>query len=257
MAFDKENNPWELSKGLPLEGADVTVTDASFVIDNEYAAGAVVLSLTMIPDAYEGDVGNLRPQLYSIGKGWEVLDKGQSVAHESGKFRKFPEQSAYGDWISHVLGCEGAVEYFVENELDTHDANIWIGTKWTLGSHEYDTVKDAKGETKKKTRVVPVAFLGVEGGEATVPTKPAAATAAKTVAKPGPKPKPAAAANGAKSGLDAEVDAAFAEMAKEHEDFDQFMNAAFEYAEENGLGGNKDVEKAIMSARQFAAWRVQ
>src|SRR5215813_1971851 len=135
MPFEEGQNPWELSEGLPMEGADVTITDAMFVIDNEYTAGADVLSMTMIPDSYEGELGNLRPQLYSIGKGWDIVQKGQGVVAESGKFRNFTKTSAYGDWIAHALQCEGAREYFVDNELAPHDANIWIGTRWSLGTH--------------------------------------------------------------------------------------------------------------------------
>jgi len=248
-ATDDKMNPWGLSEGLPLEGADVTITDCVFLVDNEYAAGALVASMTLIPDEYDGDMSNLRPQLYSLGKGWEAVDKGARAEHESGKFRQFAKQSSYGSWIGAALQCEGAPEYLAE--LDPRDADTWINTRWTLGTQTYETQ-----EKKEKARIVPVAFLGLAGDEEKKPAKPVAKSAGKAAQAPAKAANKAAPPAPKKSAeLDDDVTEALTALAKEHDDFDAFMNAGFEWMEENGKAGDAAIETAVMSKRQYASWR--
>lgn len=152
---------WELSSGLPLAGKDVTITKAEFRIDNSYALNAVVLSLEYTPDE-----GAAQTQLYSLGKGWKIVEKGGAVIHENDSATKkptFSEQSNYGRFIKAVKGVNGARD-LIASRGSLRSAETWVGTRWTLGTVKYkpNSGKDAEF----KDLIVPAALLGEAAGVA-------------------------------------------------------------------------------------------
>lgn len=251
---------FELGSGLPLADADVTITNAEFRFDTAYSADAVVAAIEFTPD--EEGVES-QEQLYSVGKGWEPLDRGAAVAHGSGKPVKINNQSNYGRFIAAAIECEGFLDYAREAGLQPNSAALWVGTRWHLGSITITVQNPSKPNepAKEKTVIVPDEFYGVAGEEeeeaAPAPTKKAAASKvpAKKVAAKKVAAKPAAGgAADQVAELTAEneelVDALIA-AAVEAEDQDAFMEAAMEI---EGVSGNRLAEKVVMNSKPGSIW---
>lgn len=204
MPNEDEFSYFQTGTGLPLDGAQVTVVDGGFIIDNSYAAGAVVAQLTMQP--FDGS--DAQSQLYSTGKNFEIRDHGATLQHSSGKLIKINSMSTYGQWIDACLKMEGATDFLNEaraRQMEPNSIALWFGMMFELGAQPYT---DMSG--KEKSLIVPIKYFGVNGEMATdtaptqgvTPSTPSPAPAAAKKAagpqaaatpRPGPVPGPTAA----------------------------------------------------------------
>lgn len=250
---------FELGSGLPLADANVTITNAEFRFDTSYSADAVVCAIEFTPHE-EGH--EAQEQLYSVGKGWEPLDRGATVAHGSGKPVKINNQSNYGRFIAAAVECEGFLDYAREVGLQPNSAALWVGTQWHLGTIEISTTNPSKPNDppKVKSVIIPDEFLGVgeEDEEEEAPAKPAAKkTVAKKVAAPAKKAAAKPAASPAADQVaeleaeDADLVAALIQAATDADDQDAFMEAAMEI---EGVSGNRLAEKVVMNSKPGSIW---
>ena len=254
---------FELGSGLPLADANVTITNAEFRFDTSYSADAVVCAVEFTP--HEEGV-EAQEQLYSVGKGWEPLDRGATVAHGSGKQVKINNQSNYGRFIAAAVECEGFLDYAREVGLQPNSAALWVGTSWHLGTVEVTTTNPSKPNDPPKVKnvIVPDEFLGTgEEEEEEVVAKPAAKKAAatkapakkvaakKVAAKPASSPAADQVAELEAEEGGEELVAALIEAATEAEDQDAFMEAAMEI---EGVSGNRLAEKVVMNSKPGSIW---
>lgn len=181
MPNEDEFSYFQTGTGLPLDGAQVTVIDGGFIVDNSYAAGAVVAQLTMQP--FDGS--DAQSQLYSTGKNFEIRDHGATLQHSSGKLIKINSMSTYGQWIDACLRMEGATDFLSEaraRQMEPNQIALWFGMMFELGTMPYT---DMSG--KEKSLIVPLKYLGVNGEvEVNAP-------ATNTTPAPAPATTPAAA----------------------------------------------------------------
>ncbi len=230
---------WNLSSGLPLDGAEVVVTDACFEFDTSYNADAVVAKLTY---AFLNGEGDPQTQMYSVGKNWEPVDGGSAVAHTSGKRVGINKGSNYGVLVGGLMSCEGADKArAVANErgMEPDHAGLWTGMKFRLKNvSRPNNIEGAKKATIDT--LIPAEFLGVDDASAPVAS--------------GAKGSSATSAAGAKSGITGISAATMAELnalAQSAADFDTFMEQAMEI---DGVAGNKAAEKAVMSSKAGSIW---
>lgn len=216
------NDPWELSSGLPLDGATATVTKAEFGYRNDIAQGVLFLSLTFSPDGGEDTV-----QSFSVGKGWDTAKKGAELVRGDGRKGSINDQTGYGKFITSALACGGA-EY-LRGTNGPLDAATWQGTRWELAITKETTTNPTTGVSKESSRLIAGKFLGSEGGKA-----------------------PAASAKAAETGgLDAALTEQLAAIAAGSDSHDDFMAAAFEV---EGVAGNQAAEEAVMATGKGSIW---
>lgn len=221
----EEKSLWDLSSGLPLDGADVEITDATFEVDNSYAAGATVLALTFTPL----DGSESQRQLYSCGKNWEPLNGGSALGHVSGKPNgvvTLNTNTNYGKFIAAATAAEDGAKFKANAQVDPGETSLWIGTKWTLGSLATENF-----QTKKAgSLIIPVVYLGGPDGQTSGGGAKASKASSGTVS----------------TDLDPDILAAIIAVAAKHEEFGDFMDEALEL---EGVQGNKAAEKLVMDSK--------
>lgn len=254
---EEEFDSFKLTSGLPLSGADVTVSKVEFGFDAEYSADACVAMIHFIPD--EGDAPD-RPQIYSLGANFEPVERGAEVMHKSGKRVGFNDNSTYGKFINAFTTMEGAANAMAETrERDsaTYKADWLVGMRFTLGDHTYEGYQGKDKPTKQKTILVPVKYLGVEGGEA---PKKASGSTKKLAPKAGASSKAdKEESSGEASGGgdedfgidDAGVLKTIIKLAVKSADFDAFTDAALDV---DGVAENSAWRKAVMSSKAGSLW---
>lgn len=232
---DQEKDLFETVSGLPLAGANVTVIEAQFEFNNEYAKNSdttpCVLSLTYRND--DDDSAEPRAQLYSTGKNYEPVEQGDAVAHTSGKVVQFSNQSNYGKLItSTIKNCPEFRAYAQQKGIQPDRAELWLGAKFKLGTLEYKPMGWKEGDNLKEL-IVPVEYYGHEQDET-----PAKATGAT---------KKAAAPKA--SDVDDDVRTKLLELAQSTDDYDDYLEKLMEFAE-----GDKAIEKAGMGQKAGSVW---
>lgn len=244
---NEDFDPFKLSSGLPLVGADVTVKEVEFGYDNTYSADACVAMIT-----FEPDEGETQRQLYSIGKNFEPADRGSTLTHKSGKNVNLNDNSNYGRFVkafTDMADAKGALAETRERGTGPFDAAWLVGMKFTLGELKY--INTMTGTAVDKTLIVPVTYNGV-----------ASAKGSKAAAKAAPKLAPKAAGKAAVKkadpnededfGIDdADVLATLIEAAQEAEDHEAFTDAALEV---DGVASNKVWTRIIMSSKPGSLW---
>lgn len=244
-------DPYSLSSGLPLADVDATVTAVEFRFDTSYAADACVAAVTFQPD--EGDE---QEQLYSCGRGWEPIDRGENAAHVSGKPNRFNEQTNYGRFLKACFQLENFMDEVREEGVMPWEGAFLLGKRFHLGTVEYETRNPSKKDSEPQTRtaIVPTEYLGM--GEDDAPAKaPAKKAAAKKTAAKGPsaiEKKQIALIEEleAEEGGE-EIVAALRELATESEDFDAFMEGAMEI---DGVAESDAAQKVAMSSKAGSIW---
>lgn len=260
-----EFDPFALGSGLPLADTDVVVTAVEFRFDTQYAADACVAAITFQPDQ-----GEAQEQLYSCGKGWEPLDRGASAGHTSGREMNFNGQSNYGRFLAAAMVCEGWVDDARASGRTPHNADLWIGSRFHLGTLEISVTNPTKKDAGAtiKTLIIPVEYHGQgededEAAPAKTATKkaaarPAAARPAAAAAKP-------AVATGGTSAIERKQLALIAELsaenedlveelralAGEHADHESFMEAALELP---GVADSELAQQVAMSSKAGSLW---
>lgn len=248
----EEFDPFKLSSGLPLSGAEVTVEKVEFGYDNEYSADALVAMITFVPD--EGETPT-RPQIYSMGANFEAVDRGERVQHKSGKQANFNDNSTWGKFITAFTTMEGAAEAMKETrERDSSpfEASWLVGMRFKLGDLTYSAFAGKGNPLKEKTLIVPVEYLGTANGAAAKPAAKSGGKLAPKAGKAAPKKEEEAAADD--FGIDDEdTRNAIIALAAEHTDFGDFAEAALDV---DGVGENAAWRKAVMSSKAGSIWAV-
>lgn len=240
---------FSLGSGLPLDGAEVVITDAAFEFDTSYNADAVVCK--MVYSFLNGE-GEPQTQLYSVGKNWEPVDQGTAVAHTSGKRVSINKMSNYGSFVDGFLNCEGkreAMEVARARGLEPDRAALWIGMKFQMKMVSRPNPMEG---AKKPTidALVPAKFLGVDDAAGTSGTS---ATKTTGAAGSGSGTGSGAKATASNAGIDPDLLAQLNQLAQDASDFDTFMEQAMEM---EGVAGNKAAEKAVMSSKAGSVWKV-
>ena len=227
-------DPFHLTSGLPLSGADVTVTEVEFGYDNEYSADACVAIVHFQPDE-----GEARKQLYSTGRNFEPADRGDTLVHNTGKNVNVSDSSNYGILVNSFLTMEGADEAMAitrERGATPFDAAWLKGMRFTLGDHIIpERIINGK-VNKEKTVMVFAAFLGLEGEEA-----PAAKPAAKAA-------EPEEETFGVE---DDDLRNELIALAQANTDHGTFLDVATEL---DAVMTNRAAQKAVMDTKPGSLW---
>lgn len=223
MSFDEA---WELSSGLPLAGATVTVSAVDFGYRQNIFPDTVFCNLT-----FDVEGGEPREQSYSVGGGYEAKERGKRIERVDGKNKGVSDQSNYGKFIKAALAVPGVKAYLQGINADPLVAATWEGMRFVLGSIEHETTNKNTDTKSKKQLVVPVEFLGVGADEKL-------STPAKA-----PQVDP--------TDLDPALTATLLELAGNSADHDTFMAAAFSV---EGVEGNAAAENAVMQAGKGSIW---
>lgn len=226
---DEVRDSYQLSSGGFVPEFDGVVREAQFTFDNSYMNGeACLLELLVEPsedDAPEfGDYleDGLYRIIYPCGKGWEPADKGATVQHESGRPRRFNNQSGIGLLVAHAVECEGVAEVLMERGPSTQ-ADIWVGLNFHWLDKEFSNT-DKDGETRTWTRRLPIEFHGVDGeGEA----KKAPAKKAPAKKAPAKQVEAEDEADDGEVKVPAALKGKLRAIAATADDHDAFMEAAF------------------------------
>lgn len=205
----KEFSSWDTTTGLP-DAFTGPITDAYFGFNDDYQNGEVcVLTLVVQSDDDEIGDGGVIETLYPCGKGFEPVNKGAGVRHESGKNKGFNKSSGMGLLIDAALEVMGED---LPSKGDAVDAATWKGLAFDWERKEFSGTFG--GEKSTWNRILPVA---VAAGSA---TSKAASGSTKTST-------PASGDDGDVK-LPAKIKAALKKIAVAHDDHDAFMEAAFE-----------------------------
>lgn len=255
MANDNEKSMWDLTSGLPLEGAHCHSVAAEFTYNQEYAKNAVVLDITW--QNVDDDTQDPQHQLYSVGKNWEPLEGGERVAHTSGKRQGFNNQTNIGRLIHSYITARGDGDFdkgrsiVIDEGIEPDVAAMWIGLDVTLSGVQYETMgKNADGTPKMGNTMVIGEYHG-RVGDATAPAKApakAAGKAAKAAAS-----APAETNGGGTDFADHLGQALYRKLKKlavDSADHDAFMDAAFALDEvsSDDKAWNKATERIILAS---------
>lgn len=152
--------------GLP-EYVDVKIVDAYFdtvTFDREDGTTDArnQLHWEVMQSFDDGETWKEFGYNYGIGKGWDIVEGGKTVVHETGNSDKtFHANSAMGTVITAVLDLEGTGL----DDADEKDAAIWVGKSFKLKRTEF--VFKKLGITTD--RMIPCEYLGDGGGTAAAP----------------------------------------------------------------------------------------
>lgn len=111
-------------------------------------------------------------QGWKIGKGWDVIDGGASVAKEDGSELKalknpFNYQTGMSKFVRAAIAC-GAGEILNTrcggDPSNLVHAGVWVGLKFRLQKLPQDPFENDKGETVSYGLLLPTEFLGEVGG---------------------------------------------------------------------------------------------
>jgi hypothetical protein len=232
---DEEFDSWETGSGL-IESIDRgTIKDAYVKYDDEYRDGEIPLVYFVIQsdDPEDGDGGEVETR-YGTGPGWEVKDDGARIQREDGKNKKPNENTAYGRLLKATVACAGDT---VRNRGDAREMATWKGLTFKWGSQEktFAGLKDEDtGEPVKNTILIPVELLDAGKG-------------GKGSSKSSSKSSEKADDNGGGSSdeLSMPLKIKLKALAKDHESWEQFAEAAFTDSDLN-VEGNKAATAAVM-----------
>lgn len=151
------NDTWKVSSGLPLDGAEVEVTDAEFGYNADVGAGVVCMNMTF--KLIDEDDQEPIEQSFSVGKQGEPSRDGKRL--DSPPRRGYPARSNYGrlvESVAKIVDDPGAAIG------SAHEAEGWIGTKWVMGTTPIVSTNPTTGEEKTRDALVFVEYLGKEDG---------------------------------------------------------------------------------------------
>lgn len=226
MAYENE---WETSSGFALDGATATVTAMEFGFNANMGAGITCANFTLTPD----DGSDPIEQSFSVGKNFEASRDGSELLG-AGKVNKRSNYGMLMESVKEVVDDPGSV---VGNP---REAEGWVGTTWVWGTVEAETTNPSTGVTKTTSKFIVTGY--VPGEDA-----PAKQSAPKKSAKSTPK-KPT---KGGASDLDPEVWDEMVELAKQFDDHDDFLDAAFEL---DSVANDTKAQRAAMKVGPGGVW---
>lgn len=219
------SNEWELSSGLPLADADVTITGFEFGYNNDIAVGAVFANIE-----FTDSDGDVHKQSFSVGDGWEPANKGLELVAENGKPKKLSKNSNFGRLVQSAIEAIGRDKVEQIMGMGPRVAGSWLGTQWHTTTVEVEVSAPGSTDKRKRDRIVFDRYIGRDGASKSTTTT--AATATSTL------------------GLPDDLYATLIATAKAAKDHDDFMDTALEM---DGVQGMKDVEKLVMSTKAGAS----
>lgn len=199
----QENLGWDTveSTGL-IDDFDGTISnETTFGYDQKYGDNLVFI---LEFDDVETEDGEPVRQFYSLGKGWDTNDNGETVFNPANP-KGFNKSSNYGMFIEAVKATDAMAVLMDRGKTPDH-ADVWHGLKFHF--KRTDVTRTINKEDVTSSVLLPVEFLG-EGGEEAPKKK-----AAPTKSDKGPNEKV----------LRAKVK----KLAKEHDDHDAFVAAVME-----------------------------
>lgn len=222
MAYEED---WETSSGLALDGATVIVRDCEFGFNANMGAGITCANMK-----FEDMNGDEIEQSFSVGSQFEASRDGSELVGNA----KINKNSNYGLLIE-------SVKEILDNPGDVIGspkiAANWVGTCWTFGSLEREVKNPTTGEMKTSTKFVVTEYHGKPDEDGKAAAKPAG-TAKKAAATATPD-------------VDPDVFAKLVELANEHDEHEDFVNAALELDE---VATDKAVQKVVMGTRAGSVW---
>lgn len=241
--MSEEFNPFNLSSGLPMVDADVTVKSIEFGYDATYAKGEACVAIV----TFGMEEGEDAKQLYSVGKTFEPADRGSTLVHTSGKPTNLNNQSNYGRFVDALTKMDNAAEFM--KEVRETGVDLVFNAAWLDGmSFHMGTVKLTMQDGKEKDLVIPVHYNGM--AETSVKGKAKPKLAAKPAAKAKAKPEPDE--DDEDYGVDDDdIRTALIEAAEAAADFEEYSEAALDV---DGVMGNKVYQKAAVSSKPGSIW---
>lgn len=232
---DEDFDPWQPSSGF-VDDVDVEITDAVFGYDAQYMNGdALLAKITMKVE--DGEEDDEIVQLYSLGKGWEAVNKGQQIVPTKTRKPTLNKNSAYWHFIRGAIEC--GADAVLRGRGKPTDAAIWPGLRFHVAQVDY---KDVSGNDR--TRLVPVGYLGEVASGIKAPSKPSGAAATQA-------PAAAAASAPAAAATDSPMRRQLLKLAVNANDHDAFVEEAYSTVE--GLAGSP-LEKSVMSTKPGSIW---
>lgn len=229
--FTLNDQEWETGSGLALADANVVVTAASFGYNANLGADVLCANFTFVP--VEG--GEPIEQSFSVGKGWEAVNKGANLVSEDGRPRKINGQTNYGRLIDsavQAVQASGREMPFASPRM----AEGWVGTSWHVGTVAITTTNPVTKKEAIKDAFVFTAFLGsVEGSAGNVGKADKASTTTTKKA----------------SGLDPKLRMELTELAEAADDHDSFVEKALAL---DGVEGNREAEKLVLKTGPGSIW---
>lgn len=250
---EEDFDPFKLTSGLPLSGAEVTVTGIIYGYDAQYGAENCIAMVTFDVDGSEPNT-----QFYSVGKNFEPGDREQkTLVHKSGKPANLNDNSNYGRMVGAMTSTMKGKEDFMAAVRAKADEVMpvfhgdWLnGFRFKMGDLPWINNLE-KDETKRnKILIVPVEFLGT----ADEPKKIAPAAKKLAPKAPGKTIAEAVADDAADEDFgidDPSVLKQLIKAAKAADDFDAFTDAADAI---DGLSENKVWMKAAYNSKPGSIW---
>lgn len=171
---------WETETGL-LDEYTGTIVRSWFATDARYNDGNTIMLhweiQTSDPEFPEVT------EKFPCGGGWDSRDGGATIVHEQGK-TKFNQNSIYGRIVKSVTDADGQLHdgiTVIKQRGRPTSADIWTGLTFEFKRTEFNY----GGEIGKKSRVMPVKFLG-EGTQISLPTSNGNGNAAAAAPAPAP-----------------------------------------------------------------------
>lgn len=246
MTTEETYDPYELdeSSGLP-DNFEAEIASVKFCYDTGYADGTQLVGkfvlLTDDEDVKDrdGTVGQTT-QLFSTGKGWETTNaKGTEIVREDPKKKpQFNKTSGMGLLLSAAL--EAGAGSVMRDRGTPMQAHTWEGLifVWQRKEHDYG------GDIGKKSKLMPVEFIGVRGDDG------------KVVKGGGAKSESAKADKAARSSsgggrLPAKLRAQLVTLAADYVDHEAFVEAAMKL---DDVQGNDAAEAAVLSTGDGSIW---
>jgi hypothetical protein len=146
------SDTFELSSGL-IEDYTGTISDAYFGFDAAYNnGGTCLLKLVVSADDKTMFDGGETTQIYTVGEGFEPINGGAQVAHESGKQKNFNKQSGVGLLIQSVADIDGGLDILRERGT-AFDAGIWKGLHVEFYAKEFSAKINGEDRTWTRTLI--------------------------------------------------------------------------------------------------------
>jgi hypothetical protein len=146
------SDTFELSSGL-IDDYTGTITDAYFGYDAAYNnGGTCLLKLVVSADDKTLFDGGETTQIYTVGEGFEPINNGAQVAHESGKTKNFNKQSGIGLLIQSVSEIDGGLD-ILRGRGEAFDANIWKGLHVEFYAKEFNAKINGEDRTWTRTLI--------------------------------------------------------------------------------------------------------
>lgn len=245
MTDETTGTSWGGTAGL-VDDVDGKIASAEFTYDNEYDDGNTCIMRMELEIEGQDEPEVLK---LSTGSGWEPAAKGAEASREDGKDRAkgFNRSTAYMRIVNKAVEA-GAGDVLMKRG-EAFEAKVWDGLSFHWEREDYwpfTIPQDERTAENAKSRLVPTAFLGEDGGadKKKAPAKKAPTKAADKEPEESAGGKAESSSNGDASGVPVKVRMQLKKLAKDAGDHSAFVEAAF--SEIDGIEDNEDLYALVM-----------